>query len=235
MKHQYFGDVNDYRKYGLLRTLQRETGLRIGVWWMLTPDDGRTDGKFTGYLEQAARWREYDPDLFDRLASVVPRRRSVVEVQECNLVPDSLFADAIVPDGMAARAESFASARQILRAADLVFLDPDNGLEIASCPPGRKGSSKYVLRREITELFADGHSLLIYQHFRREEREAFIRQLGASLQGDTGAPSVTCFRTANVAFFLLPQYAHEQSLGAAADRVGATWRSQIRLMRDCRP
>ena len=41
MKNQYFGDVNDYRKYGLLRVLQREANLRCVVAWMLTPDDGR--------------------------------------------------------------------------------------------------------------------------------------------------------------------------------------------------
>src|SRR5689334_17138573 len=46
MKHQYFGDVNDYRKYGLLRSIQKEAGLRVAVCWMLTPNDGRSDGKF---------------------------------------------------------------------------------------------------------------------------------------------------------------------------------------------
>jgi len=35
MKHQYFGDVSDYRKYGLLRGIQRHTNLRLGVCWML--------------------------------------------------------------------------------------------------------------------------------------------------------------------------------------------------------
>ncbi|MDO8501594.1 MAG: hypothetical protein Q7S20_07100 [Gemmatimonadaceae bacterium] len=55
MKHQYFGDVNDYRKYGLLRILQQASGLRLGVCWMLTPDDTRTDGKFVAYLGDSKR------------------------------------------------------------------------------------------------------------------------------------------------------------------------------------
>jgi len=37
MKNQYFGDINDYRKYGLLRCFA-EAGLNIGVCWMLTPE-----------------------------------------------------------------------------------------------------------------------------------------------------------------------------------------------------
>jgi hypothetical protein len=38
MKNQYFGDEKDYLTYGLLRTIACSTGLRIGVAWMLTPN-----------------------------------------------------------------------------------------------------------------------------------------------------------------------------------------------------
>lgn len=44
MKHQYFGDVNDYRKYGLLRTLAKDD-IHILINWMLTPNDGSADGR----------------------------------------------------------------------------------------------------------------------------------------------------------------------------------------------
>ena len=50
MKNQYFGDINDYRKYGLLRTLQSTGSGRLLVAWMLTPDDGSRDGGFRSYL-----------------------------------------------------------------------------------------------------------------------------------------------------------------------------------------
>ena len=50
MKNQYYGDINDYRKYGLLRSLTRDTGLHLGVCWMLTSDDERSDGEKVGYL-----------------------------------------------------------------------------------------------------------------------------------------------------------------------------------------
>ena len=53
MKVQYFGDVNDYRKYILLRRISSE--LKIGVCWMLTPDDGRPDGANRGYLTDPAQ------------------------------------------------------------------------------------------------------------------------------------------------------------------------------------
>ena len=44
MKHQYVGDISDYRKYVLLRALSAGGANRIGVCWMLTPDDGGADG-----------------------------------------------------------------------------------------------------------------------------------------------------------------------------------------------
>ncbi|MCJ7618838.1 MAG: hypothetical protein MUP64_01300, partial [Anaerolineae bacterium] len=67
MKNQYFGDVNDYRKYGLLRVLTNGGEIKAAVCWMLTPDDGRGDGGFTSYLEQPDKWRHFDPLLFDHL------------------------------------------------------------------------------------------------------------------------------------------------------------------------
>ena len=52
MKNQYVGDVNDYRKYGLLRCLVSSGELRTLVAWMLTPDDDSSDGKLRGYPER---------------------------------------------------------------------------------------------------------------------------------------------------------------------------------------
>ena len=53
MKNQYVGDIGDYGKYGLLRFLANR-GIKIGVNWYLTDDDGSSDGKFTKYLKKQA-------------------------------------------------------------------------------------------------------------------------------------------------------------------------------------
>ena len=58
MKHQDVGDINDYRKYALLRALSAGGANRIGVCWMLTPDDGRTDGGKLSCLKQPSRGME---------------------------------------------------------------------------------------------------------------------------------------------------------------------------------
>jgi hypothetical protein len=55
MKNQYFADVNDYFKYGLLRCFAHAE-FRLGVCWMLTPDDRGPDGRKTKYLSQRQTW-----------------------------------------------------------------------------------------------------------------------------------------------------------------------------------
>jgi hypothetical protein len=49
MKNQYFGDINDYRKYGLLRAFA-EAHLSVGVCWLLTADDAGGDGELRRLL-----------------------------------------------------------------------------------------------------------------------------------------------------------------------------------------
>ena len=65
MKNQYFGDLADYRKYGLWRALAG-AGLRAGVCWMLTPDDRSGHGRRAGYLRRP-EWKQCDPPLFEFL------------------------------------------------------------------------------------------------------------------------------------------------------------------------
>lgn len=227
MKHQYFGDVNDYRKYGLLRCLQRESSLRVAVCWMLTPGDGRTDGRFISYLSEPVKWRKYDPGLFDLLAEVVPAGRSLRHVEEKQILPGSILIDTTVPDDRTLRANYSRDVSRSVSDAAVVFFDPDNGIEVLSCPPGRKDSSKYVAWRELIATYHSGKSVLVYQHFPRRSRNAFILDVAGQLLARTGARVVTCFRTANVAFFLVSQPVHEEALTQASARVGTIWDRQI--------
>lgn len=68
MKHQYFGDINDYRKYGLLRLLSDRGTITTGVCWMLTANDGGNDGNQRDYLVDRQQFRHFDPRLFDFLS-----------------------------------------------------------------------------------------------------------------------------------------------------------------------
>lgn len=230
MKHQYFGDVNDYRKYGLLRTLQRIGGLRLGVCWMLTADDDRADGGFISYLGDPNRWRFYDPELFDCLVTAVTTGRSLENVRERNLLLGAVLFEQTVPDDRDGRARMMSASSDLLRSCELVFFDPDNGMEIASCQAGQKRSSKYLLLNEVIHQYKSGSSVLIYQHFRREERGTFISTMEAEFRNRTGCTSVVCFRTSNVAFFLLIHPHHVDRLLRSAAEVSQAWKGQIEVI-----
>src|SRR5947209_1887104 len=100
MKDQYFADINDYRKYGLLRLLAAETGLSLGICWMLTPPDGRSDGQFTTFWAEPTPWRYYDPLLFDALArcQFPDAGRAVSLARQWDLLPRATYFEEIVPD-----------------------------------------------------------------------------------------------------------------------------------------
>ena len=78
MQNRYAGDIGDFGKYGLLRSLARGTELSPGVCSYLHPDeDQRNDGSHTQYLQQTRdnriRFRALDPEFYDRLAREGPR------------------------------------------------------------------------------------------------------------------------------------------------------------------
>ncbi|MCK6526772.1 hypothetical protein L6R50_04195 [Myxococcota bacterium] len=229
MKDQYFGDINDYRKYGLLRVLKSGGG-SLQVAWMLTPDDGGRDGGSRSYLDDPDRWAGHDPDLYhglrDLLASSL-RGPSVTLLERSDLLPGASYHSVRVPDGRRAR-DSW--SEDLLRAAsgtDLVFLDPDIGIEIPSCPAGRAGSSGYVTWREVEGLWAAGSSVLIYQHYRREPRRPFAERLAGELRSRTGGGLVEAFHTPHVLFLLAAQDRHAGRFGAAIPSLRQRWRGQI--------
>jgi hypothetical protein len=231
MKNQYFGDINDYRKYGLLRALQLHASVRVLVAWMLTPDDGGPDGGKREYLRDPGRWRTYDPGLYDGLRKLLRHEvaPTVSLIERSSLLPNTSYYPAVVPD---ARVDRDGWREGLLAAAQdagLVFLDPDNGIEVRSKPIGRKGSSKYVAWRELQDLWNVGCSLLVYQHFRRKKREPFIQSLVIDL-GDkcTGAHFIEAFRTPHVLFLLAAQDRHAARFQEAVPLISQQWNGQIR-------
>lgn len=230
MKHQYFGDVNDYQKYGILRALAKE-GLQILVCWMLTENDARSDGKLIQYLNDPNRWRAYDPELYDALKEevITRNRRDVACVLERNLIRHASFVDAILDGTLATRSSWLVELRQKRTNKDLVFFDPDNGIEVPSIPKTRRNSRKYVYWEELEETWRSGMSLLVYQHFRREKRDPFIARLGDEFRARFGSTEVYAIRTANVVFFIAPQQQHADFLVQRAHNVAVRWQGQIQL------
>jgi hypothetical protein len=229
MKHQYFGDINDYKKYGLLRILAGRGQMRTAVCWMLTTQDGRADGKFTTYLQAPNRWRAFDPDLFDLLAQGLghPEQRHVRWAETAGLLPGAVFYPRLLTDNAAERQEYFQRFLTLAQGSDLVFFDPDNGLEVKSTPYGRKDSCKFLYWPELQATFRAGHSVCVYQHFPRVDHHVFITTITGQIYHHTGAAAIITFRTARVLFVLIPQPHQLAYFQRQSQEVERKWGSQI--------
>ena len=212
MKDQYFGDVNDYRKYGLLRSIIEGSELSLGVCWLRTANDGRGDGELRRYLHEEVRWRHYDPELYEALKRLLEPgvERSVLHAESWGLLRGARYHHAILSDEARARHLYFDEAWQRLRDAQLMFLDPDNGLEVQSVGFGRKNSGKYLYWREVVEAYRRGHSLVIYQHFRRKKREMFVKDMEDELRQRLDGTHIESFRTAHVVFLVAIRPEHSE-------------------------
>jgi hypothetical protein len=228
MKHQYFGDINDYLKYGILRCFA-EGGFRIGVCWMLTPDDGRTDGRKTQYLSRPNKWKSCDPPLFDALSEALerPDGKHLRHAESSAVIPRARFFGGVVPDARNERAIWFKQALLALSGTDLLFFDPDNGIEVPSKPLGRKDSSKYVYWDELNEAWNGGASLLVFQHFARVKRDEFISMLSHEFAKRTPGSAIIPIRTSNVLFLLACRVGHRARTEHVIQLLGNRWSGRV--------
>lgn len=175
MKDQYFGDIGDYGKYGLLRFLAKK-GIKIGVHWYLTPSDGSNDGKFTDYLfkeknEKAAeQMKIFDSKLYEILGKLVSdeetRKTSVFE--DKNIIPNAMYYNTILNKNTK-RDEWHEKALEFFKDCDLVFMDPDNGL----LGKQRKHKEKFCLPKEVYDFYKEGIDVVYYCSKGRRSNEAW--------------------------------------------------------------
>ncbi|MFC1572539.1 hypothetical protein ACFL6M_02965 [Candidatus Eisenbacteria bacterium] len=232
MKDQYFGDINDYRKYGLLRALIQATGFAMAVCWMRTAPDGRSDGSKIAYLNQPDQWRQYDPPLFDFLRQTVASNatRSLNMIENSSILSRCGYFNDFLTDDPASRRQYFEAFTARCEGRELLFFDPDNGLEVKSAPYGKRSSSKYLYWHEVERFYRRGHSLLIYQHYPRVKRRVYADALAAASMKQISVIPQAMFSTPHVLFLALCQKGHEDLIAKAGTQVSEMWSDQIVLI-----
>ena len=216
MKNQYFGDVNDYRKYGLLRILCKGEGFRTGVCWMLSEADETRDGGKTEYLGKRDDWEPFDPQLFDFLHRFVVGHeddeewRCVQQIERAAILPSAVFYTETLGDNLEWRTSFFSVMFDRFCDVDLIFFDPDNGFERPSGKPkrGNTGSSKFLYWNEFMDVYQRGHSVLVYQHFPLERKESFEERFASQIRERSQDATVFAYKTPHVVFMLASQPRH---------------------------
>ena len=189
MQDRYIADIGDFGKYGLLRALCGMHGgpsLRLGVVWYLVPDEPyNNDGKYTRYLQELnPAFLECDSVLYNRLRSLlvdeagqlIMNCRRVETIETSELLPrKTIFhTERLVylkemsrEERLSKRQKWLERALEATGPADLVFLDPDNGIECKSVGRAALKGPKYVFWDEIESFVRFGKSVVVYHHLGR--------------------------------------------------------------------
>ena len=234
MQNRYVGDIGDYVKLSILRALS--PGYRLGVAWWLYPDESHNKyGRQIGYLDRPEQWRHFDPDLFDVLAQIVKSdRRDVRALETADVLPGATFASEVIPvggpisDRPNERRQWFTRVQSTLEEANMVFVDPDNGLE----PPGYSHASskagKSILISELCEIARPARCLIVYHHHARRKggHHSEIERWAARLRG-VGFATVDVLRAKPYSprvFFLLDA---PDDVRARVEQIALKWTGRI--------
>jgi hypothetical protein len=174
MQNRYVGDIGDYVKLAILRALL--PGRRVGVAWWLYPDEGHNrDGRRIEYLDRPDPWRRFDPLLFDALKKIVlAQQRNVHALEQASLMPGA-FLEPIpcdvhpFPERARERQRWLDRTNTSLESADLLFVDPDNGIAPLGLKLTRRSAGKSILMAEIVALRRSGRTVVVYHHQTRRK------------------------------------------------------------------
>ena len=238
MQDRYTGDVGDFGKYGLLRWLcglhkDDAAQLKLGVVWYqphseLIASESVPDGRHITYLclKHEKQFKPCDPPLYNALREIVKRGdRRIEAVEKSGLLPNAVFHRAVVPGPVkGVRGEARIAERQrwvndaleATAGCDVVFLDPDNGLEPKSVSITRKMAPKYTYLEEVSKWVERRQSVVIYHHLSRggthpEQIACWLKRLGQRFE-PADIFALRFRRGTSRAFFVLEAERHAHTL-----------------------
>ena len=234
MKDQYYGDINDYKKYAYLRHIVSGGDFSLGINWYLTQNDGSAHGGRINYLNSPETWKTFDEELFSNLhESVINKESRIVANARHDLAlgPKVTFFSDYTPDTKPERESWLNRAVGSLEKCNIIYLDPDNGLSVPSLPMGRRNCSKYAFESEL-KMFAGSNasrSLVIYQHFPLKERQLFMDSCSKRVSDLLNTKFVIRIRTSNVLFIVIPSREQRACIEKLTSDFGIKWKRYIKV------
>jgi len=185
MQDRYAGDVGDFGKFALLRYLFSNASHKIGVIWYRFPDESHNnDGGHIDFINKR-RFLDCDNHLCEQLKTVLDGKRSVSSLEKAILLPiNTVYFSELLDFHLTYPSQSRSDkeerkfrrkdwlkrAKQNVLKCNVLFLDPDNGLEIASCKKiNQMNSGKFAYFSEIEVFAKDKDVCVIYHHLNRHK------------------------------------------------------------------
>jgi hypothetical protein len=153
MQNKYFGDTHDFYKYYFLKKITKDYSL--GIHWCLVPDEENKKDRNKMLSEKE---RIKDPPLYEILTKNKSRDVKYIEkyFPQGTKFYKKLLADYVNDY------EYETKSLEILKSQDVIFFDPDNGIEVSST--NNRNKYKYVSYNLLLKFWNLGKSLIIYQH-----------------------------------------------------------------------
>ena len=200
MKNQYFGDAIDLFKYDLItEVINAHRSLKKFAYIpMLTPKDNRADGK----REDLTAGYENKPlkkilTRFHGQAKAKPDFKKIeVYFKQCR-IPIEIYRDnAGEYFSHQRRNDYFENIDSALLRESLVFIDPDNGLEV------KNSNQRHVLYSELKDIFDRSNCIvMVIQFFPREKHSVYIEKRLSELRHIT--KDCTYIADSRIIFFFL--------------------------------
>jgi hypothetical protein len=240
MRDSYVADVGDFGKYALLNALAGND-LRLGVLWCRNSEpDATQDGRFTAYPEL----RPCDPNLYDRLTQILKnKQRTLSQVENNDILPTntlfygtaipapkvSCFSDAAREAQSQLRSAWFKEGFKKIWEAELVFLDPDNGIAAKRGKKHWRNSVKYVFEDEVTEWLKRGQSVVLYQHQQRRRLRDQVSEQQKILSAGRACTAVSFHRRAVRIYYIIPAEDHAPRISERLTHfLGGAWGEHFR-------
>lgn len=190
MQDRYAGDIGDFGKIALLQALQRQ-GLVIGVNWYRVkplPSEYNADGTFKQmdgkYREIPEGLQKGHEELAKKLLTIPEEKRSTDTLEALKLIPGAVYYNAFLT--VERREEWHRDAMEQLKSAQLIFMDPDNGLLVKSVGKKSARSVKYTFYHEVKTFLEQGKSVLIYNHRCRKPEKKYFHDICEKLEKCVG-------------------------------------------------
>jgi hypothetical protein len=183
MQLQYVGGIGDFGKFALLRHLMKDRRLAVCCHLAGENEETKDRERHFDYLKHPNDFRHFAPALFDQLAEFDGGRRGVVdpltELQTSKILGNAVFLRKEVPKRVSLRRLWVAELVASVRGANLVFLDPDYGIE------GKRLTNRHVALAEIAALRLPDRPLIIsHRQSGRKSEVKFLADQMRSLRCD---------------------------------------------------
>jgi hypothetical protein len=181
MKNQYVGDVGDFCKYGLLRALFNNSYLKLGVNWYFNGTDNKPVGRHTAYLDKSnsigEKLKKCDESLYNKLYRIVKieNKRDIRRIEQTKILREDTIFFANNLDDFEERGRWHRMALKILEKADVIFLDPDNGINTNNSNITCDASIN-----EIKDYFRQGQTVIVYNQRSHQKDDVYEKRFQIS-------------------------------------------------------